>query len=52
MTDLSDPKWRFDERVKRLVDRGRTKEEAEDIVRTVITTKEQGNEAVEGKVCS
>jgi hypothetical protein len=40
MVDFSDPQWRFEERVQRLVDRGRTKTEAEEIVRTVITTKE------------
>ena len=39
--DFTDPKWRFAERVQRLVDRGRTREEAEEIVKTVITTKEQ-----------
>lgn len=39
--DFTDPKWRYDERVKRLVARGRTKEEAEEIVKEVILTKEQ-----------
>ena len=44
--DFQDPKWRFNERVKRLVDayeksRGITKEVAEEIVRNVILTKEQ-----------
>lgn len=44
MIDLTDPQWRFAERVQRLVDRGRTKKEAEEIVRTVIETKEQTEE--------
>jgi len=39
--DYTDPRWRFDERVKNLMNRGRTKEEAEDIVKVVILTKEQ-----------
>ena len=39
--DFNDPRWRFDERVKNLMNRGRTKEEAEDIVKVVILTKEQ-----------
>jgi hypothetical protein len=39
--DIHDPKYRFDERVQRLINRGRTKEEAEDIVKDVILTKEQ-----------
>ena len=39
--DYTDPRWRFDERVKNLMNRGRTKEEAENIVKTVILTKEQ-----------
>ena len=43
--DWSDPKWRFEERVNALVQRheksrGITREVAEDIVRTVIETKE------------
>lgn len=38
--DFTDPKWRYDERVQRLMNRGRTKEEAEEIVRDVIRTKE------------
>ena len=46
MVDFNAPKWRFEERVKRLVDaygqsRGITKEVAEEIVRNVILTKEQ-----------
>jgi hypothetical protein len=39
--DYSDPKWRYDARVKRLIGKGRTKEEAEEVVKMVITTKEQ-----------
>lgn len=45
MVDFTDSKWRFDEQVKRLVNRGRTKEEAEEIVKTVITTKEVSEDA-------
>ena len=41
MTDFSDPKWRFEERVTRLVNKGLTREEAEEIVKKVIETKEQ-----------
>lgn len=41
MLDFADPKWRFAERVINLMNRGRTKEEAEDIVKYVIETKEQ-----------
>ncbi len=44
MVDYNDAKWRFDERVNNLVKKGRTKEEAEEIVRYVIETKEQGVE--------
>lgn len=39
--DIYDPKFRFEERVQHLVAKGRTREEAEEIVKTVITTKEQ-----------
>lgn len=39
--DVHDPKYRFDERVRNLVAKGRTQQEAEVIVTTVITTKEQ-----------
>lgn len=39
--DFNDPKYRFAERVKNLIKKGRTKEEAEEIVQTVITKKEQ-----------
>ena len=44
--DIHDPKYRFEERVKRLVEayedsRGITREIAEEIVRKVITEKEQ-----------
>ena len=38
--DLHDPKYRFAERVQRLIGRGRTKHEAEEIVEFVIRTKE------------
>jgi hypothetical protein len=46
MTDYADPKWRFEERVKRLVEsyegsRGITRAVAEEIVKFVIDTKEQ-----------
>ena len=41
--DFSDPQWRFEERVSRLVDRGRTETEAREIVKTVILTKEIEN---------
>lgn len=41
MIDFTDLQWRFNERVKRLVDRGRTQQEAEEIVKRVIETKEQ-----------
>jgi hypothetical protein len=40
MIDYTEPRWRLLERVQRLVDRGRTREEAEDIVRKVIREKE------------
>ena len=40
MVDFSDPQWRFEERVKRLMRKRLTREEAEEIVRTVILTKE------------
>lgn len=39
--DFVDPKWRFAERVENLIKKGRTREEAEEIVKIVITTKEQ-----------
>ena len=39
--DFADPKYRFEERVKRLIDKGCTKEEAETIVKYVILNKEQ-----------
>lgn len=42
--DFSDPKWRLEERVQNLMNRGRTREEAEDIVKYVIETKEQPEE--------
>jgi hypothetical protein len=46
MADYADPKWRFEERVKRLVEsyegsRGITRAVAEEIVKFVIDTKEQ-----------
>ena len=46
MTDYTDPKYRFEERVKHLVDayeksRGITRAVAEEIVKYVIDTKEQ-----------
>ena len=40
MTDILDPKFRFHERVKRLVDGGLTQEHAERVVTNVILTKE------------
>jgi hypothetical protein len=39
--DYTDPKYRMEERVQNLMNRGRTREEAENIVKTVIDTKEQ-----------
>lgn len=46
MIDFTDPKYRFDERVKRLMDKhGRTKQEAEDMVKYVIETKENCNDS-------
>jgi hypothetical protein len=51
MIDFADPKWRFEERVARLMNRGRTKEEAEEIVRYVIEHKEQKEENHEQKLC-
>jgi hypothetical protein len=41
MLDLTDKKWRFEERVANLIKKGRTREEAERIVQHVIETKEQ-----------
>ena len=35
------PEYRFEERVTRLMNKGRTREEAEQIVKTVIDTKER-----------
>lgn len=51
MIDYTDPKWRFEERVKRLVEsyeesRGVTRELAEEIVRKVIDEKEQPNDRI------
>lgn len=40
MIDYTEPQWRFEERVVRLMNRGRTRAEAEDIVRKVIREKE------------
>lgn len=39
--NFEDSKWRFKERVTNLMNRGRTEQEAEEIVKKVITTKEQ-----------
>jgi hypothetical protein len=39
--NFNDPKWYFEERVKRLMAKGNTREEAEQVVKTVITTKER-----------
>lgn len=39
--DFANPKWRFKERIQRLIAKGRTPEEAEEIVVRVITEKEQ-----------
>lgn len=44
MIDYSDPKWRFAERVKRLIAKGLTKQEAEETVKRVIETKEGSHE--------
>jgi hypothetical protein len=40
MIDFTEKKWRFEERVKRLVDKGLTETEARDAVKRVIETKE------------
>jgi hypothetical protein len=48
--NLHDPKYRFEARVKRLVDKGLTREEAEQVVTTVITTKENPNAVVREEV--
>jgi len=40
MVDYTDPQWRFEERVNNLVKKGRTRKEAEEIVKYVIETKE------------
>lgn len=45
--DFNDPKWRFAERVARLVAKGNTKKEAEESVRNVILTKEHELEELE-----
>jgi predicted Ser/Thr protein kinase len=47
--DFTDPKWRFEERVERLVNRGRTKKEAEEIVKWVIEHKEYPDYADENE---
>lgn len=39
--DVHDPKYRFEDRVQNMIKKGRTREEAEQIVTTVILTKEQ-----------
>jgi hypothetical protein len=39
--DLTEKRWRFAERVENLMQKGLTREEAEQIVKTVIETKEQ-----------
>lgn len=39
--DFTDPRWRFEERVVNLVNKGTSREEAERVVRYVIETKEQ-----------
>jgi predicted Ser/Thr protein kinase len=44
MIEFTDPRYRFEERVQRLVNRGRTQQEAEEIVKYVIETKEQPEE--------
>ena len=48
MIDFTDKKWRFEERVTRLKNRGFTRTEAEEMVKYVITEKEgpheQGND--------
>ncbi len=44
MVDIHDPKYRFEERVETLMKRHRfDREVAEEVVRTVITEKEQKN---------
>lgn len=40
--DLRDPKWRFHERIAQMMNRGKSRVEAERIVETVIRTKETG----------
>lgn len=39
--DLTDPKYRYEERVERLINKGLTRKEAEEVVTTVIKTKEK-----------
>lgn len=39
--NLDDPKYRFEARVKRLMGQGLTRKDAEEVVETVILTKEQ-----------
>jgi hypothetical protein len=41
VTDYTEVRWRFAERVQNLINRGRTQKEAEEIVKYVIDTKEQ-----------
>ena len=40
MIDFADPKWRFEERVTNMMNKGNTREQAEHVVKTVIETKE------------
>ena len=42
--DFTLPKWRYEERVNNMMKKGSTREEAEKIVQTVITTKEGPHE--------
>lgn len=39
--NINDPKYRFEERVKRLVGKGLSEQDAKEVVETVIRTKEQ-----------
>jgi hypothetical protein len=50
--DLHDPKYRFNARVKQLMQRhnGRTKQEAEAVIREVIYTKESGKRCKCGEI--
>jgi hypothetical protein len=49
MQDYTDPKWRYKERVNNLVNKGLSKKEAEEIVSTVIETKESHADSNSGE---